>query len=172
MSAGPVIRTARREDLPALYRLVVALAHYEKLEHLVVSDVRDFERALFSPTSAVEAVMLWPGEADEGEPVGFALFFHNFSTFLGRRGLYLEDVFVEPEQRGRGYGKALLRHLARLAVERGCGRFEWAVLDWNVDAQAFYRGLGATILPDWRIVRVTGDALTALAGAAVVVDAP
>jgi GNAT superfamily N-acetyltransferase len=163
MSATATIRPARASDLPALYRLVVGLARYEKLEHMVVSDVADFERALFGPAASVEAVMLWPGEADAAEPVGFALYFHNFSTFLGRRGLYLEDLFVEPEHRGRGFGKALLRHLARIAVDRGCGRFEWSVLDWNVDAQAFYTGLGATVLPDWRIVRVTGDALASLA---------
>ena len=98
-----------------------------------------------------------------GEPAGFALFFHNFSTFLGKRGLYLEDLFVEPAHRGCGYGKALLIHLAKLAVERGCGRFEWSVLDWNVDAQRFYERLGAKVLPDWRITRVTGDALARLA---------
>ncbi len=160
MSAG-TIAAARREDLPALHRLVVGLARYEKLEHLVVSTVDDFERALFGPEPSVEAVLLRPRDGDE--PVAFALFFHNFSTFLGRRGLYLEDLFVEPAHRGRGYGKALLAHLATLAVARGCGRFEWAVLDWNVDAQAFYRSLGAVVMPDWRIVRVTGDALPALA---------
>jgi GNAT superfamily N-acetyltransferase len=165
MSVGCTIREVRAVDLPTLYRLVVGLARYEKLEHLVVSDVADFERALFGPDARVEAVMLWPHEnAEAGDPVGFALYFHNFSTFLGRRGLYLEDLFVEPEYRGRGFGKALLGHLARIAVERGCGRFEWSVLDWNVDAQAFYQGLGATVLPDWRIVRMTGDALTTLAG--------
>jgi GNAT superfamily N-acetyltransferase len=95
--------------------------------------------------------------------VAFALYFHNFSTFLGRRGLYLEDLYVQPAHRGRGYGRALLLHLARLAVERGCGRFEWAVLDWNVNAQRFYASLGATVMPDWRITRVTGDALARMA---------
>jgi GNAT superfamily N-acetyltransferase len=162
-SAPFTIRRAEPRDLPALHRLVMGLARYEKLEDQVVSSIADFQRALFDEGAAVEAVLLWPGDADDGDPAGFALFFHNFSTFLGRRGLYLEDLFVEPEHRGRGYGKALLRHLARLAVERGCGRFEWAVLDWNVDAQAFYRGLGAVVMPDWRITRVTGDALAALA---------
>jgi GNAT superfamily N-acetyltransferase len=161
------IRRAREADLGALHRLVVGLARYERLEDQVVSTPADFERALFAPDAHVEAVLLWPGrvdeQADDAEPVAFALFFHNFSTFLGRRGLYLEDLFVEPEHRGRGYGRALLRHLARLAVERGCGRFEWSVLDWNVDAQAFYRSLGAVVMPDWRITRVTGDALVALA---------
>ncbi len=162
------IRQAERGDVSRLHELVVALARYERLEGQVVSSPIDFENALFGPDrSGVEAVLLCPschaGVANAGEPVAFALFFHNFSTFLGRRGLYLEDLFVEPEQRGRGYGKALLVHLARLAIERGCGRFEWSVLDWNVDAQAFYESLGATVMPDWRITRVTGDALQRLA---------
>ena len=162
---SPVIRRATPADLPALHRLVVGLARYEKLEDQVVSSVADFEQALFGLDARVEAVLLWPA-ADDGEPVAFALFFHNFSTFLGRRGLYLEDLFVEPDHRGNGHGKALLVHLAALAVERGCGRFEWAVLDWNVDAQAFYRSLGATVMPDWRITRVSGDALARLAAMA------
>ncbi len=156
------IRRVERADLDALHRLVIGLARYERLEDQVVSTPADFERALFDDGSTVEAVMLWPDD-DAGVPAGFALYFHNFSTFLGRRGLYLEDLFVEPRHRGRGFGRALLKHLAALAVERGCGRFEWAVLDWNVDAQAFYQGLGAVVMPDWRITRVTGDALTALA---------
>ena len=157
------IRRAERADLPALHRLVVGLARYERLEDQVVSTVGDFERALFSDGAAVEALLLWPTAEEAGAPAAFALYFHNFSTFLGRRGLYLEDLFVEPEHRSRGYGKALLIHLARIAVARGCGRFEWSVLDWNVDAQAFYQSLGAVVLPDWRITRVTGDALRALA---------
>lgn len=157
------IRKAERADLPALHRLVLGLAHYERLEDLVVSTIADFERALFADGAMVEAVLLWPSADQQTEPVAFALFFHNFSTFLGRRGLYLEDLFVEPEHRGRGYGKALLIHLARIAVERGCGRFEWAVLDWNVDAQAFYASLGAVVMSNWNLTRLTGDALDALA---------
>ena len=157
------IHGARPSDVAALHRLVVGLARYERLEDQVVSTPADFERALFGTDARVEAVLLWPSAADDGAPVAFALFFHNFSTFLGRRGLYLEDLFVEPDQRGRGFGKALLRHLERIAVDRGCGRFEWSVLDWNVDAQAFYESLGAVVMPDWRITRVTGDALVALA---------
>jgi GNAT superfamily N-acetyltransferase len=157
------IDPVERTDLPALHRLVVGLARYERLEDQVVSTAAHFERALFNDHPTVEAVLLRPGDGVDAAPVAFALFFHNFSTFLGRRGLYLEDLFVEPEHRGRGYGKALLKHLARLAVDRGCGRFEWSVLDWNVDAQAFYEGLGAVVMPDWRITRVTGAALTALA---------
>lgn len=160
---GFTIRAVERSDLPSLHRLVLALARYERLEDQVVSSPDDFERALFGPgAGSVEAVMLWPTDGGD-QPVAFALFFHNFSTFLGRRGLYLEDLFVEPSHRGRGYGKALLVHLARVAVDRGCGRFEWSVLDWNVDAQAFYESLGATVMPDWRITRVTGDALRRLA---------
>ncbi|MEO8936540.1 MAG: GNAT family N-acetyltransferase [Burkholderiaceae bacterium] len=161
MATGHVIGAVELADLPALHRLVVGLARYERLEDQVVSTVDDFERALFGPDAAVEAVLLRP--ARDAEPVAFALFFHNFSTFLGRRGLYLEDLFVDPAHRGNGYGKALLIHLARLAIERRCGRFEWSVLDWNVDAQTFYRSLGATVMPEWRITRVTGDALRALA---------
>ena len=161
------IRKAGRSDLPALHRLVIGLARYERLEDQVVSTLSDFEHALLSSGdtdgASVEAALLWPTANEQGEPVAFALFFHNFSTFLGRRGLYLEDLFVLPEHRGRGYGKALLIHLARIAVERGCGRFEWSVLDWNVGAQAFYQSLGAVVMPDWRITRVTGDALRELA---------
>ncbi len=163
------IRSAGTGDLPDLHRLVRALAIYERLEDQVVSSPDDFERVLFAPNATVEAVLLRPLDHgdQEGEPVGFALFFHNFSTFLGRRGLYLEDLFVEPDHRGKGYGKALLIHLAKLAVERQCGRFEWSVLDWNVDAQNFYQSLGATLMPDWRITRVTGDALLRLASRTV-----
>ena len=167
MSNSFCIRSATRADIAALARLVRGLAEYERLAHLVVSSAADFERALFGEDAgSVEALLLWASDEPVGEPVGFALFFHNFSTFLGRRGLYLEDLFVEPEQRGRGYGRALLAHLARIAVERECGRFEWAVLDWNVDAQAFYEKLGATVMPDWRVTRMTGDALDRLAATA------
>ena len=166
------IRRAERADLPALHRLVIGLARYERLEDLVVSTPEDFERALFSDPPSAEAMLLWPSADEPGEPVAFALYFHNFSTVLGKRGLYLEDLFVEPAHRGRGYGKALLIHLARIAVECGCGRFEWCVLEWNVDAQAFYRSLGAVVMPDWRITRVTGDALHALADAPANHDSP
>ena len=113
---------------------------------------------LFGEGAVIECLI---GEQD-GAPVGFALFFHNFSTFLCKKGLYLEDLFVRPAARGTGLGKLLLKRLAQIAVERDCGRFEWSVLDWNVDAQAFYAKMGATMLPDWRICRVTGDALQAL----------
>jgi GNAT superfamily N-acetyltransferase len=153
------IQTVSRSDLSIIVELVRALAVYEKLEHLMVSTEADFERELFGDDARIECVI-----ASEGEtPVGFALFFHNFSTFLGRKGLYLEDVFVKPEFRGKGYGKGLLVHLAKLAVERNCGRFEWSVLDWNTPSIKFYEAMGATVLPDWRIVRVTGDKLNEMA---------
>ena len=152
------VRFATRADLPVIVSLIRELAVYEKLEHLATATPERLEPELFGDGSVIECLV---GEQD-GEPVGFALFFHNFSTFLCRKGLYLEDLFVRPSARGTGMGKLLLQRLAQIAVERGCGRFEWSVLDWNVDAQAFYAKMGATMLPDWRICRVTGDALQAL----------
>ena len=139
--------------------MIVALAEYEKLAHLVVGTVADLDAALFGPRPAAEVLVASTG----GEAAAFALFFHNFSTFLGRRGLWLEDLYVRPEFRRRGCAQALLRTLAGIARARGCGRFEWSVLDWNAPAIAFYESLGAAILPDWRIARVTGEALVALA---------
>jgi GNAT superfamily N-acetyltransferase len=153
------IRLARREDVGVLLMLIRALAEFEKLAHLCVAKEADLEAALFGPRPAAEALIAEKG----AEIAGFALFFHNFSTFLGRRGIWLEDLFVLPAHRGQGCAKALLRALAGIAVDRGCGRFEWSVLDWNTRAIDFYRALGATVLPDWRIVRVTGPALAALA---------
>lgn len=149
------IRPARPEDCEALLRLVRALAGYEKLSHLATGTVEQLREELFGATPVIEAVIAWDGDL----AAGFALYFHNFSTFLARRGLYLEDLFVVPEARGRGIGKALMRHCARLAVERGCGRFEWAVLDWNRPAIEFYESIGASVLPDWRICRMSGEAL-------------
>ena len=139
--------------------MIRALADYERLAHLCVATESDIDAALFGPKPAAEVLIAWNGT----EPAAFALFFHNFSTFVGRRGLWLEDLFVRPEYRRQGCAKALLRTLAQIAVERGCGRFEWTVLDWNTSAIEFYRGLGATVLPDWRIVRVVGPALASLA---------
>jgi GNAT superfamily N-acetyltransferase len=153
------IAAARPADVPAILAMIRGLAEFERLAHLCVATESQLSHALFGRDSTVEVVIAWEGS----ETAGFALFFPNFSTFLGRPGVYLEDLFVRPEFRGRGYGRALLIHLARLAVERGCGRFEWSVLDWNEQAIGFYRALGATVLSDWRITRVTGDALTALA---------
>jgi GNAT superfamily N-acetyltransferase len=138
--------------------LIRDLAVYEKLEHLATATPARLEAELFGERPTCECLI---GEQD-GVAVGFALYFHNFSTFLCRRGLYLEDLFVRPAARGTGMGKRLLQALAQVAVGRECGRFEWSVLDWNVDAQAFYRRMGATLLPDLRICRVTGDALQAL----------
>ena len=154
-SIGP----ARREDVAAIHAMIGALAEYEKLTHLFVASESDIESALFGATPRAEVLLAW----SDGEAVAFALFFHNFSTFLGRPGLWLEDLFVRPEYRRRGCANALLRALAGIARERGCGRFEWAVLDWNASAIEFYRSLGAALLPDWRIVRVVGPALDALA---------
>ena len=153
------IAAARPADVPAVLAMIRALADFERLSHLCVATENQLSAALFAEDSTVEVVVAWEGD----ESAGFALFFHNFSTFLGQRGLYLEDLFVRPQFRGRGYGRALLIHLARLAVQRECGRFEWTVLDWNEQAIGFYRALGATVLPDWRITRVTGEALAALA---------
>lgn len=155
------IEPARPRDTAVLHALIRALSEYERLTHLVVGTEAQLREELFGARPVVEAVLGWEDE----RPVAFALYFHNFSTFLARRGLYLEDLFVVPEARGRGYGKALMRHVARVAVERGCGRFEWAVLDWNQPAIDFYRSLGAEVLPDWRIGRLTGNALAALGAA-------
>jgi GNAT superfamily N-acetyltransferase len=149
------IAPARPEDCRAVFALICALAEYERLSHLVVGSEEDLRRELFGVHPVIESVLAW----DDDSAVGFALFFHNYSTFLARRGLYLEDLFVIPEARGRGIGKALISHCARVAVTRGCGRFEWSVLDWNEPAIAFYRSLGAELLPDWRICRLTGEAL-------------
>lgn len=149
------LRPATEADTPALAALIRELAVFERLEHLMVATPEDLSRHLFGSRSAAEAVV---AEVD-GRVVAFALFFGNFSTFLGKPGLYLEDLYVQPAHRGSGLGKALLKHLGRLAVERGCGRFEWCVLDWNRDAIEFYEAMGATVLPDWRLCRVTGEAL-------------
>lgn len=159
--ASPVtLRGATPADAPVVLRFILALSVYEKLEHLVVATEADLERWLFGPQAVAEVVLAFEGE----EPAGFALFFRNFSTFLGRPGLYLEDLFVRETSRGRGIGKALLRHLAGLAITRGYGRMEWAVLDWNQPAIDFYASLGATMMADWRLCRLTGAALTALGG--------
>jgi GNAT superfamily N-acetyltransferase len=154
------IRSATKEDVPVVAELIRGLARYEKLEHEVVMTEELLVAGLFGDRPYAEVVLA----VDEDRPVGFALFFHNFSTFLGRPGIYLEDLFVVPEERGSGIGRALLEHLARLAVDRGSGRLEWAVLDWNRDAIAFYERLGARPNSDWTVYRLTGEALTTLAG--------
>jgi GNAT superfamily N-acetyltransferase len=154
-----VIEPACPADVGEIVAMIRELAEFEQLTHLCVSTEVDLTRALFaSPQDAEVAI-----GRESGNAVCFALFFHNFSTFLGRPGLYLEDLFVRPAHRRKGYGRALLAHLARLAEQRGCGRFEWSVLDWNESAIRFYESLGATVLPDWRITRVTGTALSRLA---------
>jgi GNAT superfamily N-acetyltransferase len=153
------LRPATAADTPALVGLIRELADYEKLSHLVQTTPERLQQHLFGPRPAAEAVVAEVG----GEVVGFALFFTNFSTFLALPGLYLEDLYVQPAHRGSGLGTALLQHLAQLAVARGCGRFEWSVLDWNTPAIRFYERMGATVMPDWRICRVTGEALGALA---------
>ncbi len=161
MSAPQALRIepAQRADAPLLVALVRELADYERLLDAVRITPDDLVRDLFGPRAFAEAVIARVGD----EPVGFALWFYNYSTFEGRPGLYLEDLFVRPDFRGYGYGEALLRHLARVAVEHGCARFEWSVLDWNEPAIAFYRKLGAVPLDDWTVQRVSGDALRALA---------
>ena len=153
------IRPATRADVPVVLGFIRELAEYEKLSHLVVAREATLEAELFGPGSPAEVLL---GEAG-GEAVAFAVVFHNFSTFLGRKGMYLEDLYVKQDRRRQGYGRALLLHIARLAVERGCGRFEWSVLDWNEPVIRFYEGLGASILPEWKLVRVTGPALSKLA---------
>jgi len=154
------IRAATSADVPVIAELIRGLARFEKLEHEVVMTEDLLATALFGQRPYAEVLLA----VDEDRPVGFALFFHNFSTFLGRPGIYLEDLFVVPEDRGSGIGRALLEHLARLAVDRGCGRLEWAVLDWNRDAISFYERLGARPNSDWTVYRLTGEALTTLAG--------
>ena len=152
------IRMATAQDVPQILSFIRQLADYEHMSDQVVADEPTLRHWLFEQNKA--EVLL--GEED-GAPVGFALFFHNFSTFLGRAGVYLEDLFVDPAYRGRGFGKALLQRLARLTVERGCGRLEWSCLDWNAPSIGFYRSLGAQAMDEWTGYRVTGDTLAALA---------
>ncbi|MFP4101134.1 N-acetyltransferase family protein, partial [Coleofasciculus sp.] len=147
------IQPATPTDVPVLFELIQALAEYEKLSHLVTGTVDALQDHLFGAKPYVEAILA----EYEGQTVGFALFFSNYSTFLTKPGIYIEDLFVRPEFRRQGIGKALLTYMAQLAIERDCGRLEWSVLDWNETAIAFYQRLGATVLPDWRICRVTGD---------------
>ena len=153
------IRPARQFDLPLIAELIRALAEYEKLAHEVRFDEAELGRHLFGPHPMAEVVI---GELD-GAAQGFALFFHSFSTFEGRPGIYLEDLFVRPAARGAGLGKALLAHLAALTVERGCARLEWSVLDWNAPAIGLYQSLGARFMDDWTVMRVDGEALARMA---------
>ncbi len=166
MSSAPKadvrIAQARERDVPVLLSLVRKLAEYERLSHLVVATEADFERALFGEPPAAEALIAYA----DGQPAGFALYFSTFSTFLGRQGIYLEDIFVEPRQRGRGIGAALLKSVARIARDRNAGRLEWSVLTWNEPAIGFYERLGASRMEEWRVFRLAGEPLDRLAGEA------
>jgi GNAT superfamily N-acetyltransferase len=153
------IRTATAADIGLVFGFIRDLARYERLENRVIATEDDLRHWLFGARPYAEVLIASEGD----EPAGFALFFPSFSTFLGRPGIYLEDLYVREASRGRGIGRRLLQELARIAVERGWGRVEWAVLDWNASAIGFYERLGATLLDDWRICRLTGDALTRLA---------
>jgi GNAT superfamily N-acetyltransferase len=154
------IRPALESDLDTIIELIQALADYEREPDAVELDRETLRGHLFGPQPYADVLM---AETGEGASAGFALFFHNFSTWKGRPGIYLEDLFVRPEFRGHGYGKALLVELARIAVQRGCARFEWSVLDWNEPSIAFYKALGAVPMDEWTTYRVTGDALERLA---------
>ncbi len=161
-SASLSIRAVREEEVDLVMEFIRELADYERLAHEVTATVQDLRLALFGPRPYAEAVL----GCIDGQPSGFALFFHNYSTFVGKPGLYLEDLYVRPAARGRGLGSYMLACLARLALERGCGRFEWSVLDWNEPALKVYRGLGARAADDWTLHRVTGEALVQLAAKA------
>jgi GNAT superfamily N-acetyltransferase len=153
------IRPATPQDVPLILTFIRELAEYERLANEVVATDRDMHAALFGERPVIEAVIA----SLDDEPVGYALFFPTFSTFLGKPGLYLEDLYVRPDARGFGVGRKLLEHLARITVERGWGRFEWSVLDWNEPSIAFYKKMGATAMDDWTIFRLTGDSLHRLA---------
>jgi GNAT superfamily N-acetyltransferase len=153
------LRAAEPRDLDAIVALIGELAEFEQLTHLLEVTPDKLRPHLFGHKPGERPVAECVVGEVAGEVVAFALFFTNFSTFLAKPGLYLEDLYVRPAQRGTGLGKALLEHLGRLAAERGCGRFEWSVLDWNERAIRFYEGLGATVMPDWRICRITGERL-------------
>lgn len=153
------IRPAQEKDIPLILQFIKELAEYEKLSHEVVATEAVLRRNLFGERKAAEVVFGYY----QDKPVSFALFFHNFSTFLGRPGIYLEDLYVKPEYRSRGFGRQMLSHLARVAIERDCGRLEWWVLDWNKSAIGFYESLGAEAMNDWSVYRVSGQSLTKLA---------
>ena len=154
---GEAVRIARatEADVPLILALIKALADYERMSEDVVATEERLKTSLFGPNAHTEVVIAYVGD----EPAGFALWFYNYSTFLGRAGLYLEDLFVKPEWRRRGVGRALLQHLAQVAVDRNCGRMEWSVLDWNEPAIQFYRRIGARAMDEWTVFRLTGDAL-------------
>lgn len=159
MTGAVTIRFATADDVPLIHRLIRGLAEYERLADDVVATEADIRESLFGETPGAEVLIA----EVSGDAAGFALFFHNYSTLLGRRGLYLEDLFVLPTHRGHGIGRALMARLARLATERNCGRFEWWVLDWNEPAIRFYESLGARAMSEWTVYRLTGDPLARLA---------
>jgi GNAT superfamily N-acetyltransferase len=164
MSDNITIRPATEQDVPLIQGFIRDLARYEHLEHEMVATEEGLSKTLFGERRYAEVVFACIGDDPaRAEPVGFALFFHNYSTFLGKPGIYLEDLFVRPEARGRGIGKRLLAWLAQTAVARDCGRLEWSVLDWNEPSIGFYRSLGAVLKSEWQIFRLTGDPLKALA---------
>ena len=152
------IRQAKESDVKLILQFIKGLGEYEKLGHEVVATEEKLHHTLFQQKMAEVIIAEF-----DGNPVGFALFFHNYSTFLGQAGIYLEDLYINPEMRGKGYGKTMLKHLAKLAVERDCGRLEWACLDWNEPSICFYKRLGAKALEDWTVYRVAGEALLDLA---------
>lgn len=180
MSLAFSIRTATAADVSSVLHFIQQLAIYEKLEHACVATEAALLKTLFAPNSSVRVLLIeehpsmekpWEAaknaskSAAKAQAAGFALYFYNYSTFLAKPGIYLEDLFVLPEHRGKGYGKALMVHIATIAVAEGCGRFEWSVLDWNEPSIQFYRSIGAVGMNDWTVQRVTGDALVRLAGA-------
>jgi len=153
------IRAATADDVSLILMFIKGLADFERLSDEVTATEESLRESLFGANPGAEVAIGFVGD----EPAGFAVFFHNYSTFLGQRGMYLEDIFVVPEHRSNGLGKLLLSHVANIALERGCGRLEWSVLDWNEDAARFYKGLGAEVMGDWRTFRMDGDALRKLA---------
>jgi GNAT superfamily N-acetyltransferase len=166
LTAPYTIRQATAADVPGIIALMRELAEYEKLTHMFAATDATLQQSLFGEQPAAECLVAeMPGATGGKTLVAYALWFHNYSTFLCKRGLYLEDVYVQADKRGLGIGRTLLQRLAAIAVERDCGRFEWTVLDWNQPAIDFYEGMGAQIMPEWRIVRVTGDALLKMGGA-------
>ena len=158
MNTTVAFRDAERKDVPLILQFIKEIAAYEKMSDQVIADETTLETWIFDKEKAEVFFVL-----EEGKEVGFALYFHNFSTFVGRGGIYLEDVYILPEYRGKGYGKAILKKLAAIAVERGCGRMEWVCLDWNQPSVDFYLSLGAQPMSDWTLYRLTGDALAQLA---------
>lgn len=167
MKPAPTIQYALRDatpaDMPAVLALMREMAEFEHLTHLFQATESSLQKSFFGTEPAAHCLVGHPSDEPD-TPVAYVIWFHNYSSFLDKRGLYLEDLYVQPGHRGRGLGRQALRHLARIALERGCGRFEWVVLDWNQNAIDFYRHHGAEVLKDWRVVRVTGEALQRLAG--------